>query len=69
MIVNSNPRRKKAERDAQLLFLGLEDFWCPQGISNARHVATLAGLEPSQSNTTTSGENGQTASISDAGMD
>jgi hypothetical protein len=42
---------------------------CAQGTSNARHVATMAGLEPSQSNTTTSGENGQTVSISDSGMD
>jgi hypothetical protein len=31
----------------------------PQGTSNARHVATLAGLEPSQPYSTPAGESGQ----------
>jgi hypothetical protein len=35
---------------------------CPQGTSNARHVATLAGLKASRTNYTTSNENHKTAS-------
>jgi hypothetical protein len=42
---------------------------CPQGTSNARHVATLAGLEPSQPYSATAAGTGQTASISNPGMD
>jgi hypothetical protein len=34
---------------------------CPQGTSNARYVATLAGLEPSLPHSTTAGEHGQNA--------
>ena len=35
---------------------------CPQGTSNARHVATLAGLKASRTNYTTSSQNHKTAS-------
>jgi hypothetical protein len=35
---------------------------CPQGTSNARHVATLAGLKASRTNYTTSSQNHKTVS-------
>ena len=35
---------------------------CPQGTSNARHVATLAGLKASRTNYTTSSQNHKTSS-------
>jgi hypothetical protein len=35
---------------------------CPQGTSNARHVAALAGLKASRTNYPTSNENHKTAS-------
>jgi hypothetical protein len=35
---------------------------CPQGTSNARHVATLAGLKASRTNYATSSQNHKTAS-------
>jgi hypothetical protein len=39
-------------------FMGSGDT-CPKGTSNARHVATLAGLEPFQDQWVTACENGQ----------
>jgi hypothetical protein len=38
------------------------DHKCPQGTSNARHVATLAGLKASGTNYTTASQNHKTAS-------
>jgi hypothetical protein len=35
---------------------------CPQGTSNARHVATLAGLKASRTDYSTSSQNHETAS-------
>jgi hypothetical protein len=39
---------------------------CPLGTSNARHVATLAGLKASQPQSTTSHENLQSGSTADS---
>ena len=43
MMVNSDPRKKEAGYRAQLPSC-LRLLQCPQGTSNARHVAILAGL-------------------------
>ncbi|MFC2037342.1 recombinase family protein [Chloroflexota bacterium] len=42
------------------------DHKCPQGTSNARHVATLAGLEVAQARATAASEHDQTDSTADS---
>jgi hypothetical protein len=50
------------KRSLPLVYFTINGDTCPQGTSNARHVATLAGLKTRRDDYSTIGENRKTAS-------
>jgi hypothetical protein len=49
------------KRSLPLVYFTINGDTCPQGTSNARHVATLAGLKTCREDYTTSSQNRKTA--------